>query len=85
MLGKDGKAAELVYLGITPEMRGRGCGRALLSHALWKVAQTTQKTVVLAVDESNAPALAMYRSAGFAPTTRRHALVRKIDREDTSA
>ena len=81
---RDGKAAELVYLGITPEMRGRGCGRTLLSHALWKVAQTTQKTVVLAVDESNTPALAMYREAGFVPTTRRHALVRKVDREVTT-
>ncbi|MEE2682202.1 MAG: GNAT family N-acetyltransferase [Planctomycetota bacterium] len=79
---RDEKVAELVYLGITPEMRGKGMGRALLAHALFKISETAQKTVVLAVDESNTPAMTMYRSAGFTPTTRRCALVRKIDRDD---
>ena len=76
---RDGKSAELVYLGITPEMRGQGLGRALLAHALSIIAESTTKTVALAVDESNAPAVEMYRSAGFSGTIRRHAFVRKVD------
>ena len=76
---RDGKTAELVYLGITPQMRGKGLGRLLLDSALLTIAESTTKTVVLAVDESNEPALAMYRSAGFRNTIRRHAFVRKVD------
>ena len=82
---RDKKSAELVYLGITPEMRGKGLGRSLLSHALSNITEATVKTVVLAVDESNTPALEMYRTAGFTGTIRRHAFVRKVDRDGATS
>ncbi|MEC8558655.1 MAG: GNAT family N-acetyltransferase [Planctomycetota bacterium] len=76
---KTDRTAELVYLGIVPEARGRGLGRMLLARSLSVIAENTVKKVVLAVDESNAPALDMYRGAGFNDTIRRHAFVRKLD------
>ncbi|MAJ47835.1 MAG: hypothetical protein CBC35_11305 [Planctomycetes bacterium TMED75] len=77
---RDASSAELVYLGIIPELRGRGLGRSLLTQSIAKVAESTMKTVVLAVDEANAPALEMYRSSGFRRTIRRHAFVSKVER-----
>lgn len=76
---RDANSAELVYLGIIPELRGRGLGRSLLTQSIAKVAESTMKTVVLAVDEANAPALEMYRSSGFRRTIRRHAFVSRVD------
>ena len=76
---KTDRTAELVYLGVVPEARGRGVGSSLLAHSLSRVAEKTVRKVVLAVDESNTPAHDMYRNAGFRDTIRRHAFVRKLD------
>ena len=76
---KTDRTAELVYLGIVPEVRGRGLGRLLLARSLSVIAENAVKKVVLAVDESNAPAYDMYRGAGFNDTIRRHAFVRRLD------
>ena len=77
MNGSIGSSSiELVYLGIVPEERGRGLGPALLRHGLNVIAGSRERNVVLAVDEANAPALAMYKNAGFRRTIRREAFVR---------
>ena len=78
-ISKTREAIELVYLGLTPEARGRGTGSALMGHALRKVCGSSQKTVVLAVDDSNEPARRIYEQFGFRSTARRQAFVRSLD------
>ncbi len=67
---------ELVYLGLVPEARGRGLGSLVLRHAFSLLAGRKERAIVLAVDERNGPALALYRSAGFKPVIRRVAFIR---------
>lgn len=71
-------SVELVYLGIDPIFRGKGLGSALLSRGLAQVARRSERRVSLAVDESNGPALALYRRYGFHGDVGRAALVRAV-------
>jgi len=61
----ENENVELVYLGLSPEVRGRGWGRLLTQHALEIAHAAGRKRVVLAVDHTNNPAVAMYESLGF--------------------
>ena len=70
------ETVELVYLGVSPRVRGRGLGRQLLRHALLLLAGGRERTVTLAVDNRNHPALSLYRSEGFRRVLRRLALIR---------
>ena len=67
---------EIVYLGVCPECRGRGWGLALTRHAQWLAHRAGRSRVVLAVDAANAPAIAVYETAGFVAWDRRSLLVR---------
>lgn len=78
-VSKSKDSVELVYLGLTPEVRGRGTGQALMAHALREISGSPQKTVVLAVDDANEPARRIYEHFGFRSTARRHAFVRSLD------
>jgi ribosomal protein S18 acetylase RimI-like enzyme len=71
---------ELVYLGVAPEFRGRGLGAALTHRALWMASRANRARVVLAVDAANAPALAIYRQAGFETWGRRAIFLRHSDK-----
>lgn len=70
-------SVELVYLGLAPQARGKGLGRSLLRHGLAKVAGR-HRTITLAVDEQNHPALALYRAEKFRSVLRRVAMIRSI-------
>jgi ribosomal-protein-alanine acetyltransferase len=59
--------SEVLNLAVHPAFRGRGIGRQLLAAAI----QAAPGTWFLEVRESNAPALALYRSLGFHTTGRR--------------
>jgi ribosomal protein S18 acetylase RimI-like enzyme len=61
---------EVAYLGLTPQARGRGLGRAALAHALG-LARPHAPRVELAVDVRNLPAERLYRGAGFRQVDRR--------------
>jgi mycothiol synthase len=61
----DVKHGELVYMGLVPEVRGRGWGLLLAEHALWLARQANCDRVVLAVDAANQPAIRQYFLAGF--------------------
>lgn len=74
----EGTTIELVYLGLAPEARGRGFGRTLLTHGLAGLDDDPARTVVLAVDRANLPAVGLYRRAGFRFALRRTALVRPV-------
>ncbi len=74
----DRRAFELVYLGVLPAYRGQGWGRRLLSFGLTAAAARQAQAMVLAVDESNQPAIKLYRSLGFRPIARKLAMIRVL-------
>lgn len=71
-------SVELVYMGISSALRGRGVGSALLGHALNRVAGRAEGYVTCAVDTRNAPALRMYRNAKFKRFATRVPLIRSL-------
>lgn len=77
-----GDGHELVYLGVAPPFRGQGVARQLLTHALHHLATRPAPRLLLAVDQANAPALALYRTLGFSPTLRKQALILSINQEN---
>jgi ribosomal protein S18 acetylase RimI-like enzyme len=77
-LHPDVRHAELVYLGVIPEVRGRGFGQALTRHALWLAAETKCDRLVLAVDAANGPAVRAYQAAGLSAWDRRAIWIRPL-------
>ena len=76
-------SAELVYLGLSPQLRGRGLGRLMLSKGIDEVhRQHPTWAMTLAVDHRNGPAAASVRVAGV-PGLRRAAwrLVKPVSRK----
>lgn len=62
---------EILNMAVQPDFRRHGLGGALVKGALehgWSLGVTLCH---LEVDETNAPAVALYRSLGFVPTGRR--------------
>ncbi|GAA5064532.1 GNAT family N-acetyltransferase [Roseibacterium beibuensis] len=57
--------AELLTIVIDPAQQGQGLGRALLDKTLDRAATLGASCLFLEVDMTNAPALALYGSAGF--------------------
>ena len=57
--------AELIYLGVGPEYRGRGFGKALLEDLKARMADLGICRLLLAVDLDNLPAIKIYESVGF--------------------
>jgi len=70
-LHPDVRHAELVYLGVTPQARGRGFGKALTQQAMWLARQADCDRLVLAVDLANEPAIRAYYAAGLKTWDRR--------------
>lgn len=56
---------ELVYLGISPTLRGKGIGSAMLALGLKELTGRPESTISCAVDTRNLPALKLYTRAGF--------------------
>jgi mycothiol synthase len=76
-----GAKADVVYVGVAPAWRGRGYARAMIEHASAATAERGLHTLVLAADAQNAPAMRIYRAAGFNEIARRTAYVRFAKRE----
>ena len=62
---------ELVYLGVVPEARRQGVGRALVTRAIRDTAAMGLPLMGLACDLANTPALHLYESMGFHELRRR--------------
>lgn len=77
-LSNEGRDGELVYLGLSPELRGQGLGGWLLDQGLADIASRGCRRALCAVDLRNAPALSIYGKRGFHETSRRGAFVRRI-------
>ena len=57
--------AEVLTLAVAPERRGRGVATALLQAAMAEARRAGAEAMFLEVASDNAPALAVYRGAGF--------------------
>jgi ribosomal protein S18 acetylase RimI-like enzyme len=66
---------EIIYLGIVPEARGAGLGLEATRYAQWLAGRENVERLVLAVDATNEPAIAMYAAAGFMSWDRRSVFV----------
>ncbi|HSW45051.1 MAG TPA: GNAT family N-acetyltransferase [Phycisphaerae bacterium] len=71
-------ALEVVYMGVVPSRRGRGCGAAMLRRAFKIAREQALETLTLTVDAGNMPALGLYRRFGFTETGRRDVWIRKL-------
>lgn len=71
---------ELVYLGLSPHLRGKGAARWAMSQGVRASRKHASGwSLTCAVDERNTPARALYRSMGFEPFGERVALVRPLE------
>jgi ribosomal protein S18 acetylase RimI-like enzyme len=62
---------EVAYLGIVPEARRRGLGRALMARALVESRAAEAMQLMVSVDARNHPAWKLYRRLGFESYDRR--------------
>lgn len=58
-------AVELVYLGISPRLRGKGIGSLLMATGMQCLTGRSEKSITCAVDTRNEPAMLLYRRSGF--------------------
>jgi mycothiol synthase len=65
-LEPTGPIAEVYVLAVDPGTQHRGLGRALLAAGLGHLQNTAAGAVILYVEESNTPAVALYERGGFA-------------------
>jgi len=66
-----GRECELSYVGVVPEARRFGHGRALVRKAIAEAHSAGADVLTVSVDARNAPALALYLREGFAAFDRR--------------
>lgn len=64
--------AQVLNLSVVPDARRQGLGRVLLMRFVDDALRGGADQMFLEVRVSNAPAIALYRSEGFAPVARRH-------------
>jgi ribosomal protein S18 acetylase RimI-like enzyme len=81
---EDGVGWDVSYVGVTPEFRRRGVGRALALHALHTARAVGAPQLLLAVDRRNAPALRLYEGLGFQPTEHREVFLHLTMNEHAS-
>jgi mycothiol synthase len=74
----DRQGYELVYIGLTPEARGRKLADALIRTALNTLATEGGGQIITACDATNAPARKLYHRHGFGQMYARRALVRDL-------
>ena len=75
-------SVELVYLGLSPELRNKGLGKLLLPLGLSAAVRTASTHIMCAVDVRNAPARKLYGRFGFRESGRRLAMVKPLSGPD---
>jgi ribosomal protein S18 acetylase RimI-like enzyme len=78
----DQQSIELVYLGLSPELRNQGLGSRVLRHGLatalaHRLGRNAEE-VTCAVDTRNTPAMALYERFGFTSFAQRIAFVKRV-------
>lgn len=74
----DQDAVELVYIGLSPALRGQGLSLPLLEFGLQRARQKPARYMTCAVDRRNTPALRLYKHAGFHEIHSRVGMIRKV-------
>ena len=64
-------STDILNVAVSPDHRGRGIGRALLTELEQRLRQQGVTEVLLEVRPSNTPAIALYTSLGFVQVGRR--------------
>jgi mycothiol synthase len=72
------RALELVYLGLSPEVRGQGLGRLLMGRVLGVASRRHFEVATLAVDAANGPAVRLYRRCGYTSVAQRVAMIKRF-------
>lgn len=57
--------AEILTIAVAPDWQGHGLGRKMMDAVLYRAHHERVESVFLEVDETNAPAIALYRKLGF--------------------
>lgn len=70
-----GEGWDLSYLGVVPEARGQGVGRALTARVLREAHRAHVPQLILAVDTRNRPACQLYAKMGFCEEETREILL----------
>lgn len=63
---------EILTVAVARSQRGLGLGRSLMDAVLRKLYAERAEELFLEVDETNGPAIALYRKLGFVEVARRH-------------
>jgi ribosomal-protein-alanine N-acetyltransferase len=80
LLARDlGGESEILSLGVLPQWRSRGIGRALMDTAVADAARRQIGSIVLEVATENAAARRLYAAFGFVQVGRRPRYYRRID------
>jgi GNAT superfamily N-acetyltransferase len=72
----DAALAELIYMGLVPEERGRGGSVDVMNWAKWLARAVGCESLTVALDARNVPAYRAYVRAGFAEFDRRRIILR---------
>jgi ribosomal protein S18 acetylase RimI-like enzyme len=72
------RGLELVYLGLSPRVRGRGLGRILMLRVLGIASRRNMDVATLAVDAANTPAVRLYRRCGYVNVAQRVAMIKRL-------
>ncbi len=78
---EDQGLVELTYIGVGAQFRRNGLAKSLMNLAFRQTHARGAEKITLAVDESNVPAIQMYREIGFRRVDRRIALVCKTEQQ----
>jgi ribosomal protein S18 acetylase RimI-like enzyme len=73
---REGREGRAVFVGVAPQARRRGIGRALLDRILGELRQRDVGRVVAEVEGTEVEALALFRRAGFETTGQTLSLTR---------
>lgn len=76
---------EILTVAVAKAARGRGVGRLLMDNVLQRLHEERAEALFLEVEETNAPALALYRRLRFEEVGRRPAYYAGTDGRRTSA
>lgn len=79
MLRVSADEAELLTIAVDPKWRGKGIGKALLRAAIEDMTMSPTRKIFLEVDETNTPAIKLYKRHGFAEIGKRRGYYPKPD------
>lgn len=78
LIGRNaGPEAEILTIGVLPEIRRAGHGRILIEEAAWLANAGGASALFLEVAADNTAALALYEGCGFSPVGRRRNYYRR--------